>query len=75
MSQIERLQSAKVTDTDHDNLVHDLRDRLNTIQSSAMVLDRKGSVNPEDKKYLNWILEKASEADELIQVLASGNFK
>ena len=69
MGQIEQHHSSKAVDADRETLFHDLRDRINTIQLSAMVLDRKGSVNPEDKKYLDWILEKAVETDELIDLI------
>lgn len=50
--------------------LHDLRDRLNTILTSAMVLERVGAVSPEHQKYLDWILEKANEADELVELIS-----
>ena len=64
-----QLDSTQTSKASRENLLHDLRDRLNTIQTSAMVLDRVGSVLPEHQKYLTWILEKANEADELINLV------
>ena len=66
MSQLGQHHLSNPVDPDGETLVHDLRDRLNTIKASAMVLERKGSVDLEDRKYLDWILEKATEAGELI---------
>ena len=75
MSQLDdQLKSTATINVGRENLLHDLRDRLNTIQTSAMVLDRKGSVSPEDKKFLDWILEKTNEASELVDLIGKDNF-
>lgn len=50
--------------------LHDLRDCLNTVLTSAMVLERAEAVSPEHQKYLAWILEKTAEADSLVDLIA-----
>lgn len=50
-------------------VIHDLRDELNTIVTSAMLLNRLDAVGQEHKKYVEWILEKAQRATELVNDL------